>query len=118
MKLFTEDVRLSINAVKALVGAKGPVKVADLAVPLNTTVPYLEQIMRKLRLYGLVKSVRGPGGGYVLAEPFITDGLPTLFDYWAANKSNGTIATSDRDTSSADGKAEYLALESFKTIVP
>ena len=41
---------------------------AELADAQEMTVPYLEQIFAKLRASDLVKSVRGPGGGYVLAR--------------------------------------------------
>ena len=46
-----------------------PVALAELAASQEITIPYLEQIFAKLRQGGLVKSVRGPGGGYVLAQP-------------------------------------------------
>lgn len=45
-----------------------PVSLAELALNQEMTVPYLEQIFGKLRQKGLVRSVRGPGGGYVLAR--------------------------------------------------
>ncbi len=35
----------------------------------NISESYLEQLVRKLRTAGLVKSVRGAGGGYRLARP-------------------------------------------------
>ena len=35
----------------------------------NISESYLEQLVRKLRTAGLVKSVRGAGGGYRLAKP-------------------------------------------------
>ena len=50
-------------------GADKPVALAELADSQEITVPYLEQLFAKLRQQGLVKSVRGPGGGYVLARP-------------------------------------------------
>lgn len=64
-------------AVMAMVDLAGrefgrPVKLSDLAEKQEFTVPYLEQIFSKLRQAGLVKSVRGPGGGYVLAHPVDT----------------------------------------------
>ena len=46
----------------------GPVTLAELAQSQEMTVPYLEQIFSRLRQHGLVNSVRGPGGGYVLAK--------------------------------------------------
>ncbi len=45
-----------------------PTTLADIAVRQGITVPYLEQIFAKLKASGLVKSVRGPGGGYLLAK--------------------------------------------------
>jgi Rrf2 family iron-sulfur cluster assembly transcriptional regulator len=45
-----------------------PVTLAELAQAQEITVPYLEQLFSKLKKLGLVHSVRGPGGGYVLAK--------------------------------------------------
>ncbi len=47
----------------------GPVPVHKLAAKQNLSEKYLEQIMAPLKAAGLVKAVRGPGGGYVLAMP-------------------------------------------------
>jgi Rrf2 family iron-sulfur cluster assembly transcriptional regulator len=46
-----------------------PVTLAYLARLENISISYLEQIFAQLRKHGLVKSVRGPGGGYVLNRP-------------------------------------------------
>jgi Rrf2 family transcriptional regulator, iron-sulfur cluster assembly transcription factor len=46
-----------------------PITLAELATSQEITIPYLEQIFSKLKQGGLVKSVRGPGGGYVLSRP-------------------------------------------------
>jgi Rrf2 family iron-sulfur cluster assembly transcriptional regulator len=43
-----------------------PVTLAYLARLQDISISYLEQIFAQLRKHGLVKSVRGPGGGYVL----------------------------------------------------
>jgi len=48
--------------------AKKPVTLAELAQAQEITVPYLEQLFTKLKKQGLVRSVRGPGGGYVLVK--------------------------------------------------
>ena len=40
----------------------------DVAVRLELSLAYLEQLFMKLRRNGLVQSVRGPGGGYVLGR--------------------------------------------------
>jgi Rrf2 family transcriptional regulator, iron-sulfur cluster assembly transcription factor len=45
-----------------------PVSLAEIADRQEISLPYLEQLFAKLRRGGLVKSVRGPGGGYLLAH--------------------------------------------------
>lgn len=45
-----------------------PVALADVADRQEISLSYLEQLFGKLRKGGLVKSVRGPGGGYLLAR--------------------------------------------------
>jgi Rrf2 family iron-sulfur cluster assembly transcriptional regulator len=44
-----------------------PVTIKEISEKQDVSVPYLEQILNKLRKSGLIKSVRGPGGGYLLA---------------------------------------------------
>src|SRR5580765_1208676 len=46
-----------------------PVSLADIAQRQEISLSYLEQLFAKLRRGGLVKSVRGPGGGYRLSRP-------------------------------------------------
>lgn len=67
MKL-TKKVELGINAVTALKKYPNPVRTQDLATEIGTTLNFLEQVMRNLRVAGIVVSVRGPGGGYKLAS--------------------------------------------------
>jgi len=45
------------------------VALADIAERQGISLSYLEQLFAKLRRRGLVASVRGPGGGYSLAQP-------------------------------------------------
>ena len=45
------------------------ITLADIAQRQDISLPYLEQLFARLRRQGLVKSVRGPGGGYRLARP-------------------------------------------------
>ncbi len=42
---------------------------SELSRRQQLSLPYLEQLFVKLRRAGLVESVRGPGGGYRLAQP-------------------------------------------------
>jgi Rrf2 family transcriptional regulator, iron-sulfur cluster assembly transcription factor len=46
-----------------------PVALADIAERQDISLSYLEQLFGKLRKGAQVKSVRGPGGGYLLARP-------------------------------------------------
>jgi len=46
----------------------GPVTIKRISQEQHVSVAYLEQILNKLRRAGIIKSVKGPGGGYVLAK--------------------------------------------------
>ena len=46
-----------------------PVALRDISKNEGISLSYLEQLFVKLRKGNIVKSVRGPGGGYVLARP-------------------------------------------------
>ena len=51
-------------------GAKeAPVTLAEIAQAQMLSVAYLEQLFARLRRAGLVRSARGPGGGYRLGRP-------------------------------------------------
>lgn len=47
----------------------GLVSMNDISQRQDISLPYLEQLFAKLRRHELVKSVRGPAGGYRLACP-------------------------------------------------
>src|SRR5712692_9012031 len=47
--------------------AGAPVSLAEIAERQEISLSYLEQLFARLRKGGLVRSVRGPGGGYLLA---------------------------------------------------
>lgn len=69
MKLSTR----SLYGLRALVelglmSGRGPVSASVIAVKQDLSVAYLEQLLHRLKKQGLVLSVRGPKGGYVLAK--------------------------------------------------
>ena len=68
MKLSTRG-RYAVTAMFdiALHHDEGPVSLADIAQRQGISLSYLEQLFASLRDQGLVKSTRGPGGGYSLA---------------------------------------------------
>jgi Rrf2 family transcriptional regulator, iron-sulfur cluster assembly transcription factor len=68
MRLTTKG-RYAVTAMLdiALHRERGPVSVADVAERQAISSAYLEQLFGKLKRAGLLRSVRGPGGGYELA---------------------------------------------------
>lgn len=52
----------------AMNSGKGPVPLRDLALRQEISAKYLEQLLIPLKGAGLVKSVRGARGGYLLAK--------------------------------------------------
>jgi len=48
---------------------RGPVTLAGISERQRISLSYLEQLFGRLRRQGIVDSVRGPGGGYTLAQP-------------------------------------------------
>lgn len=69
MRLSTKG-RYAVMAMVDLASfsSNKPVSLADIADRQEISLSYLEQLFGKLRKGGLVKSVRGPGGGYLLAR--------------------------------------------------
>jgi len=67
MKLGTKA-RYAVMAMVDLAANSGgkPVALAQIAERQEISLSYLEQIFGRLRAHGLVTSVRGPGGGYLL----------------------------------------------------
>lgn len=71
MRLSTKG-RYAVMAMADLAGNEGgtrPVSLAEIAKRQEISLSYLEQLFAKLRKGGLVRSVRGPGGGYRLSRP-------------------------------------------------
>ena len=52
----------------ALKDEEGPTSIADISRKEDISVAYLEQLLNKLRRQGLVRSIRGPKGGYLLSR--------------------------------------------------
>ncbi|BCV25196.1 MAG TPA: Rrf2 family transcriptional regulator [Firmicutes bacterium] len=69
MRLSTKG-RYGMRAMLALARwyGEGPVPLKSVAEQEGLSEPYLEQLMSELRKAGLVKSVRGAQGGYLLGR--------------------------------------------------
>jgi Rrf2 family iron-sulfur cluster assembly transcriptional regulator len=70
MRLTTKG-RYAVTAMMdlAIHEVAGPVTLTEIATSQNISLSYLEQLFANLRRAGLVKGMRGPGGGYRLAVP-------------------------------------------------
>ncbi len=72
MKL-TKKVQYGILLVNDIL-TKGRTSIAETAKSMSLPTPFLEQISRQLRVAGILKATKGPGGGYdVVGEPTLLD---------------------------------------------
>ena len=69
MRLTTKG-RYAVTAMLdlALHEGKQPVTLQDIAINQEISLSYLEQLFALLRQAGLVRGIRGPGGGYRLGQ--------------------------------------------------
>jgi Rrf2 family iron-sulfur cluster assembly transcriptional regulator len=70
MKLTSKG-RYAVTAILDLAfhAQEGPVSLAHISRRQGISLSYLEQLFTRLRKHNLVKSTRGPGGGYALNRP-------------------------------------------------
>ena len=81
MRLTTKG-RYAVTAMLdlALNADQGAISLADISRRQEISLPYLEQLFARLRRAGLVNSVRGPGGGYLLATPAADISIAQVID--------------------------------------
>ena len=97
MRLTTKS-RYAVNALTELsfLQSTGPVSLSDISTNQNIELSYLEQIFRKLRIAGIVKSIRGRNGGYTYAKNpsniSIKEVMHAVDEVLDATKCNGTSA--------------------------
>ncbi|WP_043529573.1 Fe-S cluster assembly transcriptional regulator IscR [Litchfieldella xinjiangensis] len=86
MRLTTKG-RYAVTAMLdlALNAHDGPTSLADISKRQEISLSYLEQLFARLRRAKLVKSVRGPGGGYLLAHAPLDISVAKVID--AVNES-------------------------------
>ncbi|HSV74964.1 MAG TPA: Rrf2 family transcriptional regulator [Chthonomonadales bacterium] len=71
MPLFNARLDYALRALVdiALCSPREAVQARDIALRQGIREPYLDQILGALKRGGIVRSVRGAGGGYLLVEP-------------------------------------------------
>ncbi len=103
---FSTRTLYGLKAVLALAGrfGEGSLAVSQIARQESISTPYLEQILNALKKNGLVKSVRGPQGGYVLDRKPSEVTLEDLFcalegkKFFSAVASPPAVSTSTETT--------------------
>ncbi len=113
---FSTRTTYGLKAVLFLAGryAEGSVSASQIAKKENISPAYLEQILHVLKKKGLVKTLRGPQGGYVLAKKPSEISLETLFYTLTPKAFAGISPTLATDTPSEAQVAELLFWKRFK----
>ncbi len=93
MRLTTKG-RFAVTAMLdlALHGRDSPVSLNAISERQHISLSYLEQLFCKLRRAGLVDSIRGPGGGYVLGMPAASINIAQII-HAAEDKLDATLCS-------------------------
>jgi len=96
-----------------------PVRLQEISERQKISLHYLEQLFRRLRKGGVVKSVRGPGGGYVLSrsmdEISIRDVLTSVGEN--INPARDIVGTGDIKTDTVEFVLTKSYFENLGTIM-
>ena len=84
----------------------GMVSINTLSEAEDISSIFLEQIFFKLKKAGIVKSVRGPGGGFSFARPIDSFSVREILD---AAGEELTVLPCDRSESECDRQSECIA---------
>ncbi len=70
MPVFSAKVDYALRAILDLASREsvGPVQCREIAARQGIPEPFLDQLLSALRRAGMVRSIRGPAGGYVLSR--------------------------------------------------
>jgi len=104
MKLTTKG-RYAVMAMADLASneCNKPVSLNEIAIRQNISLSYLEQLFLKLRNNHLVKSIRGPHGGYILEKKAKDIKLSSII--FAVNEEVRTLNCKKDSKKGCDGKS-------------
>ena len=111
---FSTRTLYGLKAILVLAGryGEGLISVSAIAKKENISVHYLEQILNALKKKGLVKSVRGPQGGYALSQKPSEISLEKLFYALESHPSPKSHSTADSDETAVAGALFWHTLAS------
>jgi len=112
----------------AIYAQNKPVRLSEISRRQNLSLKYLEKLISKLKKAGLVKSARGPYGGYMLAKPMgnitvgdivrVLEGSNAITDCTESDTVCGTCTLAGECLTqyiwAETGKAMFEKLDSFK----
>jgi len=107
---LTSKGRYAVRAMLDLTthSSGNPVRLQEISKRQSISLHYLEQLFRRLRTGSVVKSVRGPGGGYVLArsmdEISVRDVLASVGENINPAKDILGVPSSGVDAKNAEGE--------------
>ena len=111
---FSTRTRYGLKAVLVLAMryGEGSLSVSHIAKKEGISTHYLEQILNALKKKGIVKSVRGPQGGYALSQKPAEMTLDKLFDVFEG--SDGSMPRSAASESDEIGVGASLFWQKFE----
>ena len=104
MKLTSKG-RYAVQALADLATIKDekPTNLTEISLRQGISISFLEQIFLKLKRKNLVKSLRGPTGGYILSRPSSEITLSSIID--AVDEKIKTVACRKDSKKGCNGKS-------------
>lgn len=80
--MLTTKARYAIIGIIEIAESKSsrPIRLCEISEKHGITIRYLEQIFMKLKNSGVVRAIKGPGGGYVLSTSLDSITLADIID--------------------------------------
>jgi Rrf2 family iron-sulfur cluster assembly transcriptional regulator len=112
MKITTKG-RYGVRAVIYLASSyyNRPISIKTIAAQEKISPEFLEQIFFKLKKAGIINSVRGPGGGFVLSKKTSEISIKDILD--AVGESTFPVPCTDKDYT-CDNSSECVANSIWK----
>jgi Rrf2 family iron-sulfur cluster assembly transcriptional regulator len=103
-----------------------PISARDISFDTGITEHYLDQLFFKMRKKNLIHSVRGPGGGYVLARPATQINLLEIIEsvegpivpVWCVDSSDRKRCIHEKECPSRDvwSKLQTMLRDFFRSV--